>query len=130
MNCVSAADRLARQRPTTLSAAVILGIGIQVASIPFFFVPGADKMPGVVIIMIIIMGLLTVVGCWGMWNLHRWGAILTLVVTFLNTITAVPGFFGGPGGWIMAELTILVPLSAVDMVLIALPSTWRAFRTR
>jgi hypothetical protein len=117
-----------RRRPSTVTAAVLLAVGIQVASIPFFFVPGADEIPGFAIVIGIVAGLLTLVGCWGMWNLHRWGAILTLVVTFLNTITAVPGLFEAPSGWIFAELVVLIPLGIANMVLIVMPSSWRAFR--
>ncbi len=118
------------QRPTVLTAAVLLGVAIQVASVPFYFAPGAGDVPGFAIVIGIVASVLTLVGCWGMWNLHKWGGILALVVTFLNTITAVPGMFAAPTGWIQAECIALIPLSVINMVLMALPATWRAYRAR
>ncbi len=99
---VSATAGAGRRRPMVITAAVWLAVGIQVISVPFFFAPGANEVPGFAIVIGIVMGLLTLVGAWGMWNLKRWGAILTLVVTFLNTLTAVPGLFAAPSGWITA----------------------------
>jgi hypothetical protein len=123
----SVSASVSRTRPATVTAAVILGVGIQLASIPFFFVPGADEIPPLAIVVGIVMGLLTIVACYGMWNLRRWGAIMTLVVTLLGILSSVPGLFEAPSGWIMAELVVLIPLSVIDMVLIVLPSSWRAF---
>jgi len=128
VSSVRAATVGVRQRPTVVTAAVLLGVGIQVASIPFFFAPGASDVPGFAIVIGVVAIVLTLVGCWGMWNLHRWGGILALVVTFINTITALPGIFAAPSGWIQAECIVLLPLGVVDMVLMALPATWRAYR--
>ncbi len=118
-----------QRRPATVKWAVILAVGIQVVGIPFMFAPGASDVPGIAVVIGIVTGLLTLVGAWGMWNLHRWGAILALVVTFLNTLSAVPGLFMPPSGWILAELVVLIPLGVVDMILIALPASWRAYRS-
>ncbi len=118
------------QRPTVLTAAVLLGVAIQVASIPFFFAPGAGDVPGFAIVIGVVAIVLTLVGCWGMWNLHKWGGILALVVTIINTITAIPGIFAAPTGWIQAECIAMVPLSVVDIVLMSLPATWHAYRSR
>ncbi len=120
----------APKRPTTLTAAVVLAVAIQVIGIPFMFVPGTEDTPLVAIVLIIVASLLTVFGAWGMWNLHRWGAILALVITGLNTLASIPGFFNPPSGWILASVIIFAPLSVIDMVLIVLPSSWRALGTR
>lgn len=125
---VSASPGVERRRPSTVTAAVLLAVVIEVGSIPFIFAPGAGDVPAFAIAIGIVAGLLTLLGAWGMWNLRRWGAILALVLTALNTLTAIPGFFDPPSGWILAELIIFVPLSVVDMILIALPASWRAYR--
>ncbi len=130
VSSAQAVGAVMRQRPTVITAAVLLGVAIQVVSIPFFFAPGANEIPGFAIAVGIVAIVLTLVGCWGMWNLHKWGGILALVVTFINTITAFPGIFAAPSGWIQAECIALLPLGVVDMVLMALPATWRAYRTR
>ncbi len=107
--------------------AALLAVGIQIGSIPFSFTPGAD-IPGFAIVIGMVVLVLTVLAAWGMWNLRRWGAILMFVVTLLNTLTAIPGFFMPPNNWILAELVVGVPLSVVVLVLIALPSARRAYR--
>lgn len=117
-----------QRRPSIVTIAALLAVGIQVASIPFFFAPGADAIPGFVIVIGAVIGVLTLFGAWGMWNLQRWGAILVLVLTGLNTLSAVPGLFDPPSGWILIELGIFIPLGVVDMILIALPASWRAYR--
>ncbi|MGA7672349.1 MAG: hypothetical protein WBW04_18145 [Nitrolancea sp.] len=118
-----------RTRPTAVTAAVVLAVFCQVATIPFMFTPGADDIPGFAIVIGIVAGLLTLVGSWGLWRLQRWGAILTLVLTGLNVLASIPGYFDPPNGWILAELIMFGPLSVIYMVLIALPSSWRAYRT-
>ncbi len=117
-----------RQRPSTLTAAVALAVAIQLAGIPFNFVPGSEDAPAFAVIISIVASVLILVGCWSMWNLHKWGAILVLVLTVLTTLAAIPGFFDPPSGWILAAVIILVPLSLIDIVLIALPQTWRSLR--
>jgi hypothetical protein len=124
---VVAGRELQRNRPSSVSWAALLAVGIEIGSIPFGFTPGAD-MPGFAVVIGIVVTLLTIVAAWGMWNLRRWGAIVMFVVTLLDTITAIPGLFMPPNDWILAELIIGVPLSVAVLVLIALPASRRAFR--
>jgi hypothetical protein len=124
-----ASARTTLVRPTTVTAAVVLTVFVQLASVPFFFAPGADDIPAFAIVIGTVAGVLSLVGAWGMWNLHRWGMILTFVLTALNTLTAVPGLFEPPSGWILGELIALIPLGVVILVLIALPSSRRAFQS-
>ncbi len=77
----------------------------------------------------LVVALVSVVAAYSMWNLHRWGAILLFVVTLLDTLTALPGLFSPPNNWILAELIVGVPLSVVVLVLIALPSSRRAYQS-
>jgi hypothetical protein len=116
-------------RPTTVTAAVLLTVFVQLASVPFFFAPGADEIPAFAIVLGIVGGVLSLVGAWGMWNLRRWGMVLTFVLTALNTLTAVPGLFEPPSGWILGELIALLPVGVAILVLIALPSSRRAFQS-
>jgi hypothetical protein len=115
-------------RPATVTAAVLLTVFGQLASIPFIFAPGADEIPAFAIVIGAVAGVLSLVGAWGMWNLRRWGMILTFVLTALNTLTAIPGLFEPPSGWILGELIALIPVGFAILVLIALPSSRRAFR--
>src|SRR5687768_1059574 len=88
-------------RPGTVTVAVALTVGATLASLPVFFLPGADEVPGAVVVFSIIAGVVTLVGAWGMWNLRRWGAILTFVLTALNTLSSLPGLLEPPSGWIV-----------------------------
>ena len=124
MSSIVAPARSERSRPTAVTVAALLAVFIQLASIPFYFVPGADEMPGVVIVIGTVFGLLTLLGAWGMWRLLRWGAILTFVVTLLNVVSSIPGYFDPPSGWISLELWTLGPLSLAVLVLLIWFSTF------
>ncbi len=116
-------------RPASVSAAVVLSILLNVASLPLVFIlPGADEIPAPAIAIGVITGLVSVVAAWGMWNLRRWGAITTFVVTLLNTVSSIPGFFNPPSDWILALLIVTTPISIALMVLIAMPSTRKVLR--
>ncbi len=83
-----------RQRSATLTAAVALAVAIQVLGIPFNFVPGSDDVPTFAIVISIVASVLALIGCWGMWNLRKWGAILVLVLTTLSTLLLIPRVAG------------------------------------
>lgn len=114
-------------RPATLVVAIALAVAIQIGGIPFNFVPGSEEAPTFAVVISVIASVLILSGSWGMWNRRKWGAILVLVVTGLSTLASIPGFFDPPSNWILAAVIIFVPLSLVDMALIVLPSSWRAF---
>jgi hypothetical protein len=116
------------RRPTTVTAAVLLTVVGNLASIPFFFSPGADEIPTAGIVLSVVALVLTLVGAWGMWNLRRWGAILTFVLMLLNTLASLPGLIEPPSGWILAEIIALTPVSIAILILIAHPASRRAYR--
>lgn len=115
-------------RPPAVVAAVALTVFLIVGSVPFYFAPGADDVPAGVIAFSIVAGVAMLAGAWGLWNLRRWGAVVTFVLTLLNAISAVPGLVVRPSGWIVAEIVVAIPLSIIVLVLIALPSARRAYR--
>lgn len=93
-----------------------------------FFAPGADEIPAFAIVIGIVAGVLSLIGAWGMWNLRRWGMILTFVLTAINTLTAIPGLFNPPSNWLLAGLIVSIPIGFVILALIALPASRQAFR--
>lgn len=115
-------------RPAAVSAAVVLTVLSQIGTLPFFFLPGSEDIPTAALVFGLLLMIPTLLGAWGLWNLRRWGAILTFVLTLLNTLSAVPGLFEPPSGWIFAGLLIVVPIGIATLVLIALPSARRAYR--
>ncbi|MGA7670391.1 MAG: hypothetical protein WBW04_08200 [Nitrolancea sp.] len=125
---VAPGGELGRARPGAVAWEAGLAVALQIMYVVFGFIPGAD-FPGIAIVIGLVVALLTVVAAYGMWNLHRWGAILLFVVTLLDTLTALPGLFFPPNNWVLAELIVGVPLSVVVLVLVALPSSRRAYKS-
>jgi hypothetical protein len=115
-------------RPTSIGAAVALTVFTALATFPAFLLPGTDEVPTAVIVISIIGSLVLLYGAWGLWELRRWGAILTFVLTLLNVLLTLPAFTEAPSGWIVAFAAISIPLSIVALVLIALPSSRRVYR--
>ncbi len=114
-------------RPTVIKIAVFLTVLGAVSTIPFFFLPGNEDIPWGAQLFSVAGAILSLIGAWGLWNLRRWGAILTFVVTLLNTITAIPALIERPSGWIVAGVLILTPVGIAVLVLIALPSSRRLY---
>jgi len=114
-------------RPTAIKLAVLFTILGALSTIPFFFLPGNEDIPWGAQLFSVAGAILSLIGAWGLWNLRRWGAILTFVVTLLNTITAIPALIERPSGWIVAGVLILTPLGIAVLVLVALPSSRRLY---
>jgi hypothetical protein len=114
-------------RPPTITAAVALTVVIALATAPVLFLPGSDEIPAAGIAIGIVGALLSLVGAWGLWRLYRWGAVLTFVVTLLNTLSSLPVFFDPPSAWVVAANIILIPIQIAVLVLIALPASRRAY---
>jgi uncharacterized membrane protein (DUF2068 family) len=114
-------------RPTAIKVAVLFTILGALSTIPFFFLPGNEDIPWGAQLFSVAGAIVSLIGAWGLWNLRRWGAILTFVVTLFNTITAIPGLIDRPSGWIVAGILILTPVGIAILVLIALPSSRRLY---
>ncbi len=117
-----------KNRPTSVTVAVMLTVLGALTTIPFFFLPGNEDIPEAALAFGAGAALLSLVGAWGLWNLRKWGAIVTFVVTLLNTISALPALGDPPSGWIVAGVLLMTPVGIAVLVLIALPSSRRAYR--
>ena len=115
-------------RPTAIKIVVLLTVLGALSTIPFFFLPGNEDIPWGAQLFSVAGAILSLIGAWGLWNLRRWGAILTFVVTLLNTITAIPALMDRPSGWIVAGVLFLTPVGIAVLILIALPSSRRVYR--
>ncbi|MEZ4523532.1 MAG: hypothetical protein R3A46_18090 [Thermomicrobiales bacterium] len=117
------------RRPMAVSLAVVFTVIGALSTIPFFFLPGNEDVPWGAQVFSVAGAVLYLIGAWGLWNLRRWGAILTFVVTLLNTLAALPGLIERPSGWIVAGILMLIPLGIATLVLIALPASRRAYHS-
>lgn len=115
-------------RPSAVTAAVVLTAITALATFPMMALPGSDEIPTEAIVIGIVASVAMLVGAWGLWQLRRWGAVLTFILTFLNVLASIPAFFEAPSDWIVAAAAIGIPVSLVVLVLIALPTSRRAYR--
>jgi hypothetical protein len=115
-------------RPQAVTAAVVITVATTLLSFPLMFLPGMEDVPTGAIIFSIVASVVTLFSAWGLWQLRRWGAIVTFVLTLLNVLSSIPAFIERPSGWIVAWAAISIPISIAVLVLIALPSSRRAYR--
>src|SRR4029078_11860362 len=97
------------------------------ATAPALFLLGSDEIPAAGIAIGIVGALLSLVGAWGLWRLYLWGAVLTFVVTLLNTVSSLPAFFDPPSTWVVVANIILISIQVAVLVLVALPTSRRAY---
>jgi uncharacterized membrane protein (UPF0136 family) len=120
----------ARTRPVAVTAAVVLSVLLILGNFAGPFLPqgsGDDKVPTFIIVLGVILGLVGIAAAIGLWQLRRWGLILTIVVSALNLLSAAPGVAFGPGTGIKILAGISVVLPAVIIVLALLPDARRAY---
>jgi hypothetical protein len=114
-------------RPPAVVWAVGLTLVLTLAGLLLPLVPDAD-VPGFAIVIGGIGSVLTLFGVWGLWNLRRWGAVMTFVLTVLNVVASVPPVFEAPSNWIRVAAIIGIPAQLAVLALIALPASRRAYR--
>jgi len=107
---------------SALALLVILGIG-------HLFVPflqDADRIPPVVVYGDVALGVLSLVAGFGLWNLKRWGIMLTFITAALNIVSAAPGVIAAPNVELRVITAIYVLVSLLIIVLMALPTERKA----
>jgi uncharacterized membrane protein (DUF2068 family) len=120
------------KRPLTTSLAAILTLVVNIYSIVFSIpvlargftatVEANDSPPYFIMVIAIILGVLGVVAAWGLWSNQRWGKILTIIVTSLNGLSALPGVMAAPTDRLRVEATVFVVISIVILVLVLWPT--------
>ena len=117
--------RTMNPRPVPLITAVVLLALISLAGLPGPLLPGSEAVPDVVLYSGIVLGVVGLIACVGLWMLKRWGYWLTIVVSALNVLSAAPGIVFAPGALkLVAAVAVLV--SAATIVLVVLPVSRRA----
>ena len=126
---MSAASGLAAiaRRPPAVSAAVILAGVIAFGTIVFMLIPGDEETPWSAIAFAIVAAIVTLIGARALWSLRRWGAVVVFVATLLNLLSSLPGLFVDVETWVLVGILIGIPLCLAVLVLIALPSSRRAY---
>lgn len=73
------------------------------------------------------MIVLRIIAALGLWQCRRWGAILGFVATLLDVLLALPSLFDGTVQDGMALMVAGIVLGIVILVLMALPTSRRAY---
>ena len=63
----------------------------------------------------------------GLWMLRKWSVWLTIIVSGRNLLSAAPGVAFAPDIALQVAAAVTVVVSALIIVLVVLPTSWRAF---
>ena len=120
-----------RPRPVTGAAILLALISLlslsRLLSLPLPLLPGAEEVPAVVIYAGIVLSIAGLVAAVGLWMMKKWSLRLTIVVSVLTILAAAPGLAIGPDATSKAIVAVVVVVNALIIVLVALPSSRRAY---
>jgi uncharacterized membrane protein (DUF2068 family) len=119
------------QRPTAVTIAVVLLALLSVVNMvpPSLMAPPAEaaEVPAFVTYLGVILGVVGLVAAYGLWALKRWSVWLSIILSAVSIILAVPGTLFSP----TVALQVLNIVSAVGfvlvIVLVLLPPSRRAY---
>ena len=108
--------------PNDLATAIAGSVIVNIVSLVSFLLPGQDEVPDGAKIGALVLAVLAAIGAWGLWQRRRWGQRLTLVVTVLNALSAVPALFDPPSGAIAAVVGVALVVGVVTVSVLARPT--------
>ena len=110
------------KRPVPLTIAII-GLSLlslaNLALLPL-------RVPPPVIYVAIVLGISGLVAAFGLWRLKRWGMILAIIFSVLNTLSAALGIATAPDV-LKVPTALAMVLSIMVIVLVMLPSARKAY---
>lgn len=116
------------QRPTAMSVAAALFALFNVLSVATAFIPAfSNGVPGVVVYGTAVLGLVGLVAAYGLWTLKKWGVWVTIVLSLLNALAAVPGIAFAPTTLLFVSAIVGVVGYALIIVLVMMPTSRRAY---
>lgn len=115
------------KRSTAVVSALILLVALGVGHLFVPVMPDADKIPLFVVYGDVALGVLSLVAAFGMWNMKRWGVILTFIIAALNIVSAAPGVMAAPNEWLRVVTAVYVLISLLIIGLLATSSERRAY---
>ena len=118
-----------RSRPLPVTVAAILLALFSALNLlsPLFPTEG---IPADVVYLAVVGGVAGLLGAAGLWRLRKWGLWLTTVVSALHILSAAPGLSEAPNASLQIAATVTVLVFAFIIVLVVLPSSRRAIRSR
>ena len=118
-----------RSRPQAVSAAAVLLALFSVLNLLFPLFP-IEGIPAIASYLAVMEGAAGLVGAIGLWRLRKWGIWLTIIDSVLNLLDAAGGVVGAPNPALQVAATLTVVGFVLIIVLVVLPSSRRAFRSR
>ena len=88
----------------------------------------AAEIPAVAIYSTVVLGVVGLVVAYGLWTHKRWSVWLTIVVSVLNILLAVPGMFFAPTVTAQVLATVGIVGFALSIALVMLPASRRAYK--
>ena len=116
-----------RTRPLSVTVAVVLLALFSLLNLlaPLLLAPGG--VPAFVVYLSVVLGVLGLVAVAGLWMLKRWSVWRTIILCVLNILSAAPGLTEAPTALLQILATVGVVGSALIILLVVLPSSWRAY---
>jgi hypothetical protein len=122
MSSITASSAVSRRPATvTVAMALLILLGLSVL-LPF----NTTDVPVAAIAIGFVLAALKIAAGIGLWWSRKWAAILGFVAVLLDALLAAPGIFGSSAA-LQAYLVVGVLVSIVVLVLLALPTSRRAY---
>lgn len=118
-------NRLSRSTALKIAAIISLAISIfaVIDALPYLsrgaeaVNQAGDAPPYFVVVLGFVLSIMRIVSAYGTWQNQRWGIIITLLATALDTLAAVPGIFFAPTTYLWVGSTISTFIGIVIIVL-------------
>jgi uncharacterized membrane protein (DUF2068 family) len=96
-----------------IEAVPVLGMGADAVN------TSQDMPPYSVVVLAVILGVISLVGSWGVWQNQKWAKIVVIIVDALGGSSALPGilFAPTPGLRISAITGVVIPLIIIVLLL-------------
>jgi uncharacterized membrane protein (DUF2068 family) len=115
------------QRPAALIAVTAICAANSVGNLAALAVP---PIPRPIAYASLVLALVGLFGAFGIWQLRRWGALLSAAILALTALLAIPGvaFAPVPGLRVVAVLTVTLDIAGI--VLLCVPASRRVYGSR
>jgi uncharacterized membrane protein (DUF2068 family) len=118
-------------RSTALKIAAILSLAFSIFAV-IYAIPNliqgeqlvnqsGDAPPYFVIVLGFMLAIVRIIAAYGTWHNQRWGIVLILLATALDTVAAVPGIFFAPTTYLWVAATV----GTVSGIVIIVLCLWR-----
>ena len=115
----------ARPLPVTVAAVLLALFSLLTLISPWLL--AAAEIPAFVVYLGVMLGVAGLLAAAGLWMLKRWSVWLTIVVCVVGILSADPGLTEAPTALLRALATVGVVGSALIILLVVLPNSWRAY---